>query len=282
MYICSMKTFNKHIAVSNNEISYIFEDHMPVKLEQGGVFICKNGSAKLIIDLKQFTIHGGDMVMCFPFSVVQLISHSDDLEGSVVGVDLNFFSTINIPNKASYFLYIKDNPCIALTINEQQKILSLYGHINQEIENPTPQPLIEEIIDCWLRIMAYEIASIYLKRKPNSPEHNSRKQMIFHQFIFSLFNNYKQHRTLDYYASEQSITARHLSLVIKQISGQTAGEWITNCTIMNIKSLLMNPDQTIANIADELGFPNASFFSQYFRKNTGISPREFRKSHINE
>lgn len=250
---------------------------MPVKLEQGGLFLCQRGSAELVIDLKQYRIGAGDMVVAFPFAVVQTIACSEDFDGVTMGADINFFASIQIPDKSSYYLYIMENPCISLLENERIRILSLYDTLLNEHAD-REHPLRREIDECLMKRIAYEIAAIYLKRKPLSQQPRSRSERIFQEFVFSLFNNYHTRRTLEFYAAEQSITPRHLSMVVKRMSGQTAGEWIAGCTIMNIKSKLQNRSLSIKEISDEMNFPNPSFFSQYFKKYAGVTPKEYRKS----
>lgn len=160
---------------------------------------------------------------------------------------------------------------------EWSKIISLHDMLLRESTN-MDHPLRKEIDECMMRMIVYEIAAIYLKRKPIIQQKRSRNEKIFQQFIFSLFNNFHVHRTLEFYATEQSITPRHLSMVVKQMSGLTAGEWIINCTITNIKSKLQDQSLSVMEISDEMNFPNPSFFSQYFKKYTGITPKEYRKS----
>ena len=250
---------------------------MPVRLEQGVLCLCQSGDADIVIDLKPFRIKEGDLVIAFPFTVIQVIRHSEDFDGNVIAADVDFFGMLQIPHKSSYYLYIKENPCITLLEEEWNKILSLHDMLLRESTN-TNHPLRQEIDECMMKMIVFEIAAIYLERKPIMQQPGSRNDKIFQQFIFSLCNNYHLHRTIEFYATEQSITSRHLSMVVKQMSGLTAGEWIMNCTIMNIKSKLQNQELNITEISDEMNFPNPSFFSQYFKKYVGLTPKEYRKN----
>lgn len=251
--------------------------NMPVRLEQGGLFLCRSGHADIVIDLKQYHITTGDMVVAFPGAVIQTISYSEDFDGSTIGADVGFFASIQIPDKSSYYLHIMENPCISLLEQEWSKIISLHDRLLQEHADQT-HPLRREIDECMMKMIAYEIVAIYLKRKPLTQQPRSRNESIFQKFIFSLFNNYHVHRTLEFYATEQSITPRHLSMIVKQMSTQTAGEWIISCTVMNIKQKLHEKELSIKEISEELNFPNPSFFAQYFKKYAGITPKEYRKS----
>lgn len=88
-------------------------------------------------------------------------------------------------------------------------------------------------------------------------------------------------RQLDYYANRMNLTQRYLGTVIKQVSDVTAKEWIDRSTILRIKVMLRHSDQLITKISDQFGFPNDSFFSKYFKRMTGLTPKEYRNGKEN-
>ena len=90
--------------------------------------------------------------------------------------------------------------------------------------------------------------------------------------------NFKEERFLDFYANELSITPKHLSRTVKSQTGFTAVEWIERYVILEAKVMLKSSNMTIQQIADELNFPSQSFFGKYFKKNIGVSPKEYRNT----
>ncbi|WP_298650554.1 helix-turn-helix domain-containing protein [uncultured Proteiniphilum sp.] len=90
--------------------------------------------------------------------------------------------------------------------------------------------------------------------------------------------HFKQHRGLDFYASKLCLTPKYMSTIIKQTSGKTAGDWIDDYILLEAKALLKSTNMTIQQISDELNFPSQSFFGKYFKRLTGVSPKEYRKS----
>ena len=89
--------------------------------------------------------------------------------------------------------------------------------------------------------------------------------------------NYKQERSVAFYADKLCVTAKYLSLISKEVSGQPAGNWIDEYVILEAKTLLKSSQMSIQEIADSLNFANQSFFGKYFKHHTGISPKEYRK-----
>ncbi|MCB0458901.1 MAG: AraC family transcriptional regulator, partial [Flavobacteriaceae bacterium] len=63
----------------------------------------------------------------------------------------------------------------------------------------------------------------------------------------------------------------------KEVSGKSTSQLINEIVVMEAKIMLDNPKLTISQIAQELQFSNQSFFGKFFKKNTGISPSNYRK-----
>ena len=79
-------------------------------------------------------------------------------------------------------------------------------------------------------------------------------------------------------ASYVGISPNHLSAVFSQETGETFIEYLTKVRIEKAKYLLKNTAMKSADIANETGFNDPHYFSFSFKKNTGVSPREFRES----
>lgn len=99
---------------------------------------------------------------------------------------------------------------------------------------------------------------------------------IFHEFIH-LLQQYPHEREVQWHAKQLEITPKYLSEVCKNKSGKSAGEWITEITVSELKHYLQNTTIPIREVARVMDFPNASFFSQYTKKHLGTTPNRFRK-----
>ena len=69
-------------------------------------------------------------------------------------------------------------------------------------------------------------------------------------------------------------------LLFQQRMGCTAQQWRQRCRIEQAQHWLHNSEQSLADIAHELGYADASHFSSDFKKATGKSPRAWRKNRI--
>jgi AraC family transcriptional activator of pobA len=78
------------------------------------------------------------------------------------------------------------------------------------------------------------------------------------------------------YADQLSIHVNYLNKVLKEITGKTTTELITERIVKESKILLKHTDWNVSEIAYSLGFEEASHFNNLFKKHTALSPREFR------
>ena len=106
----------------------------------------------------------------------------------------------------------------------------------------------------------------------------SRQESICSEFIDVLSHNYKEQRDVVFYADRLCITPKYLSQIVKDKIGKTASEVIEGYVIEESKALLISTTMTIQQISDELHFPSQSVFGKYFKRVTGLSPREYRTS----
>jgi len=112
------------------------------------------------------------------------------------------------------------------------------------------------------------------------PESNtqSKQEVLVENFINHVHKNYNQQRGVEFYTDKLALTPKYLSKVIKDNTGMTAPEWIDNYVTLEAKALLKSTNMTIQQIGDELNFPSQSFFGKYFKRQVGVSPKEYRNN----
>ena len=72
----------------------------------------------------------------------------------------------------------------------------------------------------------------------------------------------------------------HLTMVIKEVSGKSAKDWIVEYIVLEIKALLKNTNMNIQEIAVKTNFANQSSLGRFFRKHTGMSLSQYRMSNL--
>lgn len=104
---------------------------------------------------------------------------------------------------------------------------------------------------------------------------NSRQKAMFNQFLDLLNDYYNQERSVQFYADKIGITSKYLSTITAEFAQLPASNVIDQYVVFRIKLLLYDGSINIKSISDSLNFPTQSFFGRYFKRITGISPRQY-------
>lgn len=94
--------------------------------------------------------------------------------------------------------------------------------------------------------------------------------------------NYKNKITLTEVADEVFISQWHLSKLLNKHTNKTFYDIINELRIKEAKELLNNPGLRISDIAIMVGYSDAAHFSKIFKKESGVSAKEFRTTLVNE
>lgn len=108
----------------------------------------------------------------------------------------------------------------------------------------------------------------------------NQKSALFKRFLELLTTRHVKHQLVDTYAQELCVSPNYLTKVTREVSGKTALEWIREYTEADVRYYLLNTDLSVKEIAEELGFPNLSFFGKFCRRAFGYSPNDFRRQNL--
>ena len=208
----------------------------------------------------------GMMTVLLPGTIVEPIEISDDLD--VHGLIL--FDSFPMPFAAddmpAAFHGQRRDFSIMATPDDREMFRLLFDTVWLAIRQ---QPVDQSVLKGLVRTIMCLLDGIYLRGL-------TAANNLFGRF-FRLVNLYgkKEHR-LAFYADKLCVTPRYLGTVVHEESGATAKEWIDRATVAEAKVLLRHDNAPVSLIADELNFPNVSFFCKYFKHHTGLTPQQFR------
>ena len=105
----------------------------------------------------------------------------------------------------------------------------------------------------------------------------SRGDELFFRFRQLLAEHYRESRSVAFYADKLCITSRYLTDIVQQHYRRSPKDSIDIYTVMQIRLDLLQSDITLSELAYKYHFSSPSFFSDYFRRNAGCSPQEYRQ-----
>jgi AraC family transcriptional regulator len=106
-----------------------------------------------------------------------------------------------------------------------------------------------------------------------------RDQECIAKAVEYITDNYRNKISLADLACETHYSPYHLLRLFKRHTGRTPFEFLLDLKIEKAKSLLQNTNYSISQICDTCGFSGLSYFSQAFRKKTGLSPTQFKSQY---
>ena len=259
----------------------------PLRINCYMAVFCSSGSISCMLNMNEYTLSSGMLMVITPGNIVRITS--PDLEQALsnasftfiaVSVDYISNASLDFNSLFSEALALLQNPCIKITDSELL-LLSDYINLVYKITGTTSKYVRESVSEIMSSVF-YQFASYvddYL-RDENSrtgalPE-NSRSRRMFESFMKLVKDNHHAERMVGFYADKLCVTPKYLSKVVKDVSGRSAPDWIDGFVIMSAKSMLKYSDMTVKEIANELNFPNQSFFSKFFKSQTGLTPNEYR------
>ncbi|RZM05180.1 MAG: AraC family transcriptional regulator, partial [Pedobacter sp.] len=82
------------------------------------------------------------------------------------------------------------------------------------------------------------------------------------------------------YANDLGVHANYLNRSIKEVTGKTTTAHISERLVSEAKAILQHTDWNIAEVAYALGFEYPTYFNNFFKKQTGVSPSSVRADRV--
>lgn len=246
----------------------------PVKFSAATWIFMKQGSCNTDLNLINHKIEGPAFVMVESSQILQPHFISRDFKASVIVMSKRF--------RDNLFLFMSNMPMSAIisrhsvtpipedTLPSVDRLFKECNLIMADTENPYQS---QAVLFC---LTSFIFKTLYKWFLPYMNEITSNQGRMSDQFLMLAQKHFKRERFLDFYAQQLEVSPKHLSRTIKAQTGYTAVEWIEKFVILEAKVLLKSSNLNIQQISDELNFASQSFFGKYFKKITGMSPKEFR------
>ena len=195
----------------------------PTRLNAACLTVCLKGWCKLELNLQQCEMREGMLGIILPDQIVLQGERSDDFAGLFIAVSKDFMDMV-IPTMQQLFpmfFMIKERPFVHITPEESQSFQEYHSFLWSKVKLKD-NPFRKEITQGLLLALFYEIYNIYQGHAVQERIPKSRKEDLFERFIRAVSESYKEERSVSYYADKMFLTAKHLSTVVKEISGKTA------------------------------------------------------------
>ncbi|MDE7109481.1 MAG: helix-turn-helix domain-containing protein, partial [Muribaculaceae bacterium] len=264
---------DEQIIVFEHDLPFDKDEVYPIRIDALLIALCTEGTGKIGIDLREYDLKKNSLIVIQPKNYIYLSEFSSDFKCSVVACSHNVIENVlpKLTDILPLLIHHRTEPVRQLTEKEASDIYSYLDFLRIKLREGNTTFIRQKVL-CILQAALYEMMDIEQRNHKDDDNARSRKEEIMARFILAVSEDFREQRLVSYYAKKLFITPKHLSSVVKEISGRTAGDWIENYVVMEAKVLLKTTDLTIQEIALKLNFANQSFFGKYFKHHTGCSP----------
>ena len=245
---------------------------------------CVEGSVNCSVNLTDYHLTTGTLLLITPGNILR-ISQSDELDRNLrvtlICVSASYISNIGInPSKVLVeAVEVLRDPCIHLSDDEAEM---LHKYVNLALDiTKTDSQFVKESIGGLVSSVFYQFAGFLANSKRREdmekPVRTTRQRQMLEQFMKLAINDHAREHLVGYYADKMCVTPKYLSKIVKETSGRSVPDWLSELLILDAKNMLRHTDMTIKEISARLNFPSQSFFFRFFKNHTGQTPTQYRE-----
>lgn len=248
-----------------------------VRLDYNAILHCRQGRIQIeLADHRQVNVRQEQMLLLPANKLVQPMMVSTDVDASVLLVSDRVLKSalgkqVSIWNKAMYMdeIFVLSGGPWMEGIENFSKTIFKSGRLM----------LRDEVVMAFIRMLGLMVCEELAKQTEQSDTDaapTGNEKAIFNSFLTLLAQEPNKRQRVSYYADRLNISSKYLSTVCRRVSDKSPLRWITESVMEDCYALLTNTDLSVKEISNRLGFPNSSFFGQFFREQAGMTPVEYR------
>ncbi len=247
----------------------------PVKIDIPCLFLCLDGEMQLDINLQPYRFNREHLLCFITPCACRIVSRSPGFRCVGLLLSKSFWRRLVFTERTLGKIAIRD-AFITINNDEHERLTRFYELLCLCADAPGLQDSAGTLYPLILGMFC-QVRNI-CRRLEDTTIPMSHSEKIFYDFLDLLHTHYRKQRRVSFYADELSLTPRHLTTVIRLVSGRSAARWIEEYIVLEAQILLHNSPMTIKEITYELGFNDQSLFSKYFSRVSGSSPESYRRS----
>ncbi|MFD2968764.1 helix-turn-helix domain-containing protein [Sphingobacterium bambusae] len=245
------------------------------------VLFIDHGHINLRVNQKDVLGIQDQLLFFLPGHFKQVISCESDSRLILITFTADFFkdlsATVNLVEVMEYYL---SKPAESWILDKEERLVFMdnLAELNKRVAKMSSHLFGKEILGNVFLTFLYDIANFNSRSQAVSSLEFGRKEDLVLKFLKLVDQECLSERRVDYYADKLFVTAKYLSETVKEVTGKTAGVVIDEANIAEAKRVLADPYQSISKIAYNLNYSSPSFFSKFFKRMTGNSPQEYRRT----
>lgn len=162
--------------------------------------------------------------------------------------------------------------------NQAERIATLVAQIDQEYRQPAlgRHSLLEALIQALVVELSRLCAYTGSTAKRYAPRQSDKGRQHLEHYQALIEAHYREQPSIELLAKQIGVSSAHLNLLCRQLAGSSALQLLHERLLLEAKRQLTYTNMTIGQVSDSLGFSEPAYFTRFFKRNTALSPRDFR------
>ncbi|MHC5308684.1 helix-turn-helix domain-containing protein [Myroides sp. LJL116] len=264
-------------------VNHLANNHAHLqKPHRHNFYVClffTQGSGTHTIDFTTYDITPGSVFMLGP-GQMHSWDLSKDIDGYVLFHTQDFLDVYFVRNS------VREYPVFS-------SLYCSYGFVSQEEQMKELKMLFQNMIKefslglwkdhlmlvNWISIFYISCNRTILQGKQYKESSNNVYYTHFIEFENMVEIYFREDKFAQQYAQRLNMTQKHLNRICRTLINKTTTQIILERLILEAKRELIYSEKSLATIALDLGYEDYSYFSKVFKKQEGITPREFQKKY---
>lgn len=250
-----------------------WESHLPAYI----IVYCLAGEAELKLQFKNYSFRKGTISFISPdmFPAFSAMTPQFSAFYCLMSRDFAEKAFYDIPSGFYDASYAAPTLPVGETMNHWMELLN---RTYEDKTNTFRQNILSDLLHA-LALNYYDKWKQHYSDQPLKDEKNPAEAICW-KFYNLIYDHFREHRNISYYANKLCITPNYLAMITRQICNETPKQAIDRYVTLEMKYMLRNTTLTAAQIAIQLHFPDTSYMCRFFRRQTGLSLSEYRKNSI--
>ncbi|MGM0856920.1 MAG: helix-turn-helix domain-containing protein [Pseudomonadota bacterium] len=240
------------------------------------VLFIHQGKVTLELEGDRYSLNGATVIVV-PSMAIHGFDFSPDIDGHVITLakpladHLNTYigehSALKKPGVVHF-----ENP------DQGQRIATLINQIDQEYRQPAlgRQTLLEALVQALIVELSRLTVSSGSAIKRYGPRQHDRGRHHLENFQALIEQRYREQPSIEQLAEQLGVSSAHLNMLCRLFAGRSALQLLHERLLLEATRQLTYTNMTIGQVADSLGFSEPAYFTRFFKRNTALSPRDFR------
>ena len=253
----------------------LYETGQTIVVPYNILAVCFEGAAVISMDGVFRAFNPRNVLIILSGSRIKVTEVSSDYLGYALKIDNSIFQRLSLVKNSAQYRFIEQNPIALLSPDSYQIVLTFRSLFEQLSRRSSNSYILNQTMFSLFTSFELEISQAYLCSAVDQTPLDDA-YLLFNEFLSEVHKKHATERNVAYYADHFAMSRPQLTKIIRENSGKTPKEWINEAVLHTAKDMLVSFNLTVSEIAFQLNFTHQSAFGSFFKKETGVTPQQYR------